>query len=233
MTSMVEPATPETPAPESTRGRPPEPRGRLRGRGLVAVLVAVTLVGIGATAALWLSRGVRAGATIANGDLALTPGITFFTWQETTPTKTSDLQSDATAAAATSLAGFLGVKGDEVELRYHVTATLAGANLQAKVNVAWNGAAPTLAGMAVTGYRVYNADASSQLLALTPLGTPGQPSGLGPVDDPSQADRSIALVVAAVVRWTATPSYAGDFTTTSTATVSSLPFVISLDQVRG
>ncbi len=190
-----------------------------------AVLVAA-LSGVGTTYALWNQAHSQTGGVITNGDLQLDNDA--FSWQETTPAKSTNLASGTTAA---SVADFLGVNGDEVELRYRVTAVLTGDNLQAEVNVAWTPPAPTLpSGLSVAGYRVYDGELS-QLVPLTALGTQSQPEPLESTGPGGTV--STQLVIAVVVRWSAAPTYTGDFTSTTVAeSLTELPITVTLTQVR-
>lgn len=198
--------------------------------GRLALLAAMVLLcGVGATLALWLANGQHPAQTIVNGDLRLVEEAPF-TWQETTPSKTAHLASGTDLA---SLAGFLGVAGDEVELRYHVRTTLVGDNLRATLGVDWHGAAPVLPpGLAIAGYRVYDEDVSATLVDTTALGTQSQPDPL--TSTGAAGSINPAFVVAVVVRWdaAAVPGYTSDFGTVTTPTLTSLPLTLGLHQVR-
>ncbi len=207
------------------------PTSRRVRRGLWAGAVAVVLtIGTAAGAyALFSSQASTAGGVILNGDLQLQPDSSTgsaVSWIETTSAVPPADRASGTDAV--SLAGFRGVPGDTVEVRYAIRTTLAGDNISAVLR-AGLGAAPP-AGVTVTGYRVLTATGTlvAPAVGTTPMGsTTVVPSLTVPGDD--------QLLIAVQLSWTGTTAsleYTAEVSTPGLPTLTTLPVTISLEQVR-
>lgn len=204
-----------------------------RRRGVAwAVLVAVALAALvtgGVVLALFSAQASTPGGVVVNGDLRLDPDPTSgstLSWIETTPEiAPADRASGADAA---SLESFRGVPGDTVEVRLAVRTTLAGDNISAVVRATLTGALP--AGVSAAGYRVLDVDGAvlAPSTGYTALGDATTLTELQSAGDER-------LLIAIELEWTGSVSsltYTPDVTVAGPPTVTGVPVLIALEQVR-